>query len=369
MGSASVRRSVARAGVLFLVTVAASAITITSVFAVAPPRPTVVRFVAGNPAPEPTTTRAPRPHVVPTYLTVPAPVAGRDTLPVTWHPPTPRMVHSIPYGPAPWEKLDLYLPDARQFPGVRPVIIYMHSGGWIAYNRFITTPVVQREVARGYAVASIEYALAPAHPFPAPLQDVKLAIRWAKTVGAYFLLDRTKVVVAGGSAGGHLATLAAVTPGRFEPAVIPAPLNQADDTVAAVLDFVGPTDLVTFDRGSGDPTISEYARRIGAALLHCANPPPPAPIGCPAGRERAASVAPYVSDAAPPIFMAYGGTDQLVPPATQAVPLARLWAAHRGTNAVWLEILPREGHNVTVDQFNNAALDRFLDGVVRGSIR
>jgi acetyl esterase/lipase len=366
MGSASLRRSIARAGVLALVTVVASAITITSVFAVAPPRLTLVRIVSGRPAAGSSPSTAA--HAVPGYLTVAAPRIGRDTLPAGWQPPTPLIVHSIPYGPASWEKLDLYLPDARRFPGVRPVILYMHSGGWVAYSRLITTPVVQREVMRGYAVASIEYALAPAHPFPAPLQDVKLAIRWAKTVGAFFRLDPHKVMVAGGSAGGHLATLAAVTPGRFEPAAIPAPLARADDTVAAVLDFVGPTDLVAFDHEGGDPTVAGYARHIGAALLACANPPLPAPLRCPAGRERAASVAPYVSNAAPPIFMAYGGTDTLVPPATQAVPLARLWAAHRGTNAVWLEIMPREGHNVGVDQLNNTALDQFLDGVVRGSI-
>jgi len=371
MGSASVRRSVARAGVLILVALVSSAVTVTSVFALAP-RPTLVRVISSTDASAATTTtrsrRAPV-AAVPSYRVVPIPVVGRDTLPAGWHPPAPRIVHSIQYGPAAWEKLDLYLPDATRFPGVRPVILFMHAGGWIAYNRVITTPVIQRQVMRGYAVASIEYALAPAHRFPTPLQDVKLAIRWAKTLGASYRLDARKVIVAGGSAGAHLATLAAVTPGRLEPAVIPAPLARADDTVAAVVDMVGPTDLTAFDRETGDPTVSSYARHLGSELLGCANPAPPAPLQCPAGRERAASIAPYVSNAAPPIFMAYGGTDTLVPPSIQAVPLAKLWAAHRGTNAVWLEIVPRQGHNLTVDQFNNTALDAFLDGVVRGAIR
>jgi hypothetical protein len=67
--------------------------------------------------------------------------------------------------------------------------------------------------------------------------------------------------------------------------------------------------------------------------------------------------------------MAYGGRDLLVPPSRQAIPLARAWAALKGNNSVWLAVLASSGHNVSGDELNNTYLDRFLDGVVSGSIR
>jgi acetyl esterase/lipase len=304
----------------------------------------------------------------PTYRTVPVPREGIDTLSAGWVPPVAaRTVRNLSYGPTASEKVDLYLPDAEKFPGARPVIVWLHPGGWISSSRVDTADVIQREITRGFAVASVEYALAPAHRFPAPLQDVKVAIRWIKASAMRYSFDRSKVILAGGSAGAHLATLAAVTPGRFEPHTLPAALSHYDETVAAVVDFVGPTDLHPFDHETGP--IGAAARLMGSSLLDCANPPIPAPIRCPAGLERSASVAPYLSRKAPPIFMAYGGRDLLVPPSRQAIPLARAWAALKGNNSVWLAVLASSGHNVSGDELNNTYLDRFLDGVVSGSIR
>ncbi len=306
----------------------------------------------------------------PNYQTVPAPRRGIDTLPAGWVPPrAAHTLRNLSYGPASVEKLDLYLPDARRFGGVRAIIVWLHSGGWEAGSRVNTSAVVQREVDRGFAVASVDYTLVPTRTFPAPLQDVKLAIRWVKAYAAHYHFDPTKVVVAGGSAGAHLATLAAVTAGRFEPRTIPAALSKYDDSVAAVVDFVGPTDMYAFDHETGNGATGAWARSMGATLLGCANPPAPTPLRCPAGLERSASVAPYLSRSSPPVFMAYGALDTLVPPSRQALPLARAWASLKGRNSVWVEILATTGHNVSVDVLNNSSFDRFLAGVVNGSVR
>jgi SAM-dependent methyltransferase len=109
-----------------------------------------------------------------------------------------------------------------------------------------------------------------------------------------------------------------------------------DDSVAAIVDLVGPTDMYAFDRESG--ATGAWARSMGAAPFGCVNPPTPALFRCPAGIERAASVAPYLSGHSPPVFMAYGALDTLAPPSRQAVPLARTWASVKGKNAVWVEI-------------------------------
>lgn len=307
----------------------------------------------------------------PNYRTVPAPRRGIDTLPVGWVPPRAALtLRNLHYGIAARQLLDLYLPDARRFPGARPIIIWLHSGGWVGGSRIYTADVIQRQIARGFAVASVDYALAPTYRFPVPLQDVKVAIRWVKASATQYQFNAAKVILAGGSAGGHVATLVGVTPGLFEPTTtrIPLALREYDDTVAAVVDFVGPTDMYAFDRETGNGATAAWARSLGAALFGCANPRAPAPLRCPAGIERAASVAPYLSLRSPPVFMAYGAQDTLVPPSQQAVPLARTWAAIKGWRAVWVEVLANTGHNVSADKLNNTHFDRFLAGVVDGSI-
>ena len=302
------------------------------------------------------------------YRIIPPPRIGIDTRPASRLPPAARSVRNLSYGPTSWEKLDVYLPDANRFPGARPVLVWLHSGGWISGTRLEISDVIRREVGRGFALASVDYALAPAHPFPAPLRDIKLAIRWLEAHSTRFRFDPAKVILAGGSSGGHLASLAAVSPGKLEPHVIPAALRGYDDTVAAVVDFVGPTNMYAFDHETRNGTVGKWARSMGAALLGCVNPPSSAPMRCPAGSERSASVAPYLSRGSPPVYMAYGALDSLVPPKQQAIPLAHAWALLKGTNAVWVEILSKSGHNVSIDTLNNTYFDRFLDGVVNGSI-
>src|SRR5262249_25957438 len=156
--------------------------------------------------------------------------------------------------------------------GPWPTILWLHSGGWQSSNRNDTTPLIQRELDHGFAVASIDYGLAPAVRFPAPLGDVKLAIRWTKAKGARYGLDAKTVVLAGGSAGGYLAAMVGATPGRFEPHAIPAALRGVDDTVAGVIDLVGPTDMTTFDHEAPGTAVGNYARSLGDLFLGCTKP-------------------------------------------------------------------------------------------------
>lgn len=68
--------------------------------------------------------------------------------------------------------------------------------------------------------------------------------------------------------------------------------------------------------------------------------------------------------------MAFGAQDTLVPPKTQAVPIATKWAAAKPTSgSVWLQIIGNAGHNISVDKLNVKYFDLFLAGVVARSIR
>ena len=128
---------------------------------------------------------------------------------VTGHPD---LVYSAPQGFRP-VTLDLYTPAKSG--AAKPLVIYVHGGGWMggtsrnaaAYANF---PAVLADLAsRGYVVASLNYRLGGEAKAPAATQDVDAAIRWLKVHAADYGIDKTRVAIWGGSAGGQLAALAA----------------------------------------------------------------------------------------------------------------------------------------------------------------
>lgn len=131
-------------------------------------------------------------------------------------------------------RLDIYLPPPAA-KGARPVVMYIHGGGWSGgHSRqnggFEDFPGVLASIAaKGYVVASINYRLSGEAKFPAAEQDVKSALRWLRTNADKYRIDKTRFVVWGGSAGGHLAALAATSCGvaEFEPPAPSAGRGQA----------------------------------------------------------------------------------------------------------------------------------------------
>jgi acetyl esterase/lipase len=68
-------------------------------------------------------------------------------------------------------------------------------------------------VASGFAVASVNYRLVPSVRYPSPVHDVKAAVRWLRANAAEYGLDPDRIAIGGVSAGGHLASLTALTAG------------------------------------------------------------------------------------------------------------------------------------------------------------
>jgi acetyl esterase/lipase len=208
-------------------------------------------------------------------------------------------------------------------------------------------------------VASVDYQLAtPASgdgSFPGAVYDVKTAVRFLKAHAGTWGLDPTRVILMGSSAGGHLAALSGASVDRLEPDVT-GPLAGVDSRVVAIVDIVGPTDLARFSA-----TPHPWAAPLTADLLGC--PIRNGRAACPSQLLRLASVAPYLSAASPPIFLAYGAADNLVVPSTQGAPLARAWVqAHHGDprSAVY-QVVPGAGHNIGAGQIDMHNLDQFLD--------
>jgi acetyl esterase/lipase len=274
---------------------------------------------------------------------------------------------TLAYGPEPYQILHLERPDPYVFPGPRAVLIYVHGGGWIAGDRTKIPDMVTAQVARGYALASVDYRLATTGPdgrlvgsFPGAIWDVKRAIRAVKAKAKAWGLDPDRVILVGASAGGHLAAFVGATRGLFEPPDLPLTRHALrDSSVRAVVDLVGPTDLTTFQR-----TDHPWAAPMTAAFLGCSLPSESNPLPCPDDRLEAASVAPWVDRTDPPIFLAYGAHDGLVVPATQGDPLARVWLdAHHGNPAsVTYQVLEDAGHTLSGDELLTA-LGQFVDRV------
>ncbi|MDW8318805.1 MAG: alpha/beta hydrolase [Anaerolineae bacterium] len=120
-------------------------------------------------------------------------------------------------------------------------VIYVHGGAWrVGEKDMGTRALFRRLVGQGHVVMDINYTLAPTSDIAGMVQDVKRALIWLKQHAATYDVDPQRIVLMGGSAGGHLALLAAFTPN--DPQLQPDG-SAADTSVRAVVAFYPPTDL------------------------------------------------------------------------------------------------------------------------------
>ncbi|WP_229260064.1 alpha/beta hydrolase [Duganella aquatilis] len=113
-------------------------------------------------------------------------------------------------------KLDLYRPAGDRL----PVVVFVHGGGWKAGFRSEFVPMALRLTQHGYAAVTVSYRLSGEARYPAAVQDVLAAVRWVRAHAAEFGLDPNRIALAGGSAGGQIASLAGVTAGDDVKAIV-----------------------------------------------------------------------------------------------------------------------------------------------------
>lgn len=125
-----------------------------------------------------------------------------------------RWLTDVVYGTAGAAGRDLILHMYAGEPGeARPAIVFIHGGG---AHPFHLVSHANELAASGYATATIEYRGWAEAGWPGPLEDAKCAVRWVRAHASELGVDPARIAVAGGSAGGWLAALVALTPGRFE---------------------------------------------------------------------------------------------------------------------------------------------------------
>jgi len=120
--------------------------------------------------------------------------------------------------------------------------IYFHGSGWFTLDKdFGTRPFFNHLAAQGHTVMDVAYRLCPEVDIFDMVGDVKQAIAWMKRNASRYGVDPNKIVLGGGSAGCHLALLAAYAP--QQPEFTPQELEDVDLSACGVISYYGPSDL------------------------------------------------------------------------------------------------------------------------------
>lgn len=173
---------------------------------------------------------------------------------------------------------DVYRPDGE---GPHPAILVVHGGSWTRGNRSRMAGVAERLAGSGYTAVSIDYRLAPAHRFPAPVYDCKAAVRWIRHHADDLRVDPERVGGFGYSSGAHLvAMLATTTPsdgleGDAPPGVLSSRIQAAvlGGAPTDLRRFPPNTALRRFLGGSEDELPDLYA--FASPITHVSSDDPP----------------------------------------------------------------------------------------------
>ena len=197
--------------------------------------------------------------------------------------------------------LDLYLPpkSSKQV----PLVVWIHGGAWQAGSK--DSVPVERWLQQGFAIASVEYRLSPVARFPAQIHDIKAAIRWLRGNSKTYGLDSDRFVIAGSSAGGHLATLVGVSNGVSALEGDSGNFKSTSSDVQAIVSFFGASNLESILSQSTPHGLSV---RVPALELLLGGQPDQKPE-----LAKLASPITHVDATDPPLWLIHGDADPQMP--------------------------------------------------------
>ncbi|MEZ0053360.1 acetyl esterase/lipase [Mycobacterium sp. MAA66] len=207
---------------------------------------------------------------------------------------------TVHYGPHKANVADIWRRPDLPRDGKAPVLLQVPGGGWMLGNhRPQAYPLMSHLAERGWICVSIGYRVSPKHVWPAHIIDVKQALAWVKEHIAEYGGDPDFVAITGGSAGGHLSSLAALTPGdpQWQPG-----FEDADTSVVAAVPVYGRYDWFSFD-GVGRKEMMHVLQRLIVKKKYSADPQ----------TFLDASSISRVNPDAPPFFVLHGTNDTLIP--------------------------------------------------------
>ena len=247
-------------------------------------------------------------------------------------------------------RLDIY--RSRRVPedeAPRPAVIQVHGGGWLLGSRQEQgVPLLNHLAANGWIGFNVDYRLSPRATMPDHVIDVKRAIAWVRANAEELGVDPERICITGGSAGGHLTALAALT---ADDASLQPGFEEADTSVAAAVPFYGVYDLTDTNR--------VYWRHFESWVL-----------GKVVIKRRLADApevyrenSPYhrIHPGAPPFMIFHGSHDSLIPVADARDFAERLEATSKATT-LYVE-LPGAEH--AFDLFPSLRTARVVEGIER----
>ena len=247
------------------------------------------------------------------------------------------VVRDFPYGPNAAQRLDVY-PAERAHGRPAPLAVLIHGGGWESGSRDDVVPFMRNFTSRGYVVANAGYRVASQATAPAAAEDVRNAIECARTRAAEWGADSRAMLLAGFSAGAHLALLAALAPSTA--------IGGPQSRVRGIVSFWGITDVA-------DLLCGEHARDFARRWL-------PEPRG---QMELARRLSPISYDVAeaPTLCAVHSVHDDVVPFAHSERLVAKFEKAKRRAKLIKLS---HQGHAAPSKDYPAifGEVFRFLDG-------
>ncbi|MGV0744035.1 alpha/beta hydrolase [Mycolicibacterium sp. XJ870] len=233
------------------------------------------------------------------YAVAPRPIRRGELLSTSWS--RRRYAQkTVRYGPHGANLADIWMRTDLPRDGKAPVLLQVPGGAWmIGMRRPQSYPLLSHLAERGWICVSIGYRISPRHPWPNHIIDVKQALAWVKANIAEYGGDPDSVCITGGSAGGHLTALAALTPNdpKWQPG-----FEDADTSVVAAVPIYGRYDWFSTS-GTGRGEFMEILQRLIVKL----------PLADNLQVYRDASPITLIRADAPPFFVLHGVNDSLIP--------------------------------------------------------
>lgn len=253
-------------------------------------------------------------------------------------------------------KLDVIVRRSGVREPAGPVLVYIHGGAWVmGEKRQQGIPMMHELVSRGWVCVAINYGLSPKATWPSHIVDCKRAVAWVREHIDEYGGDPEFIAVAGGSAGGHLSSLLALTPNvpEWQPG-----FEEKDTSVDACVPSYGVYDMTVAPDLSGaygpgliellEKKVMKVSKQQDPALFEEASPDH------------------RVTSSAPPMFVLHGSNDTLVPLSVAQHFVAELRAGSQAT--VCSVELPCAQHAFDVFasircRHTTMGIVRFLEGV------
>ena len=192
-------------------------------------------------------------------------------------------------------QLDIYRPKNGIKP--LPLLVFIHGGGWRSGKRSDYLVYLTAFAEKGYMTATVSYRLLKDSPYPACAEDITDAVQWFYGNGEKYGYDPDRIALIGGSAGAHLALLAAYEWKKPHDTIDSIAKLEPRHRIKAVVDIYGPIDLTT-----------DYAQHQSLVTSFIAHSYKEAPE-----LYREASPVNYVDKSDPPTMILHGTSDDLVP--------------------------------------------------------